>query len=290
MIPKETYVPSKKKNDYTIKPVQVPLKKPDDIDKRDRKNVLAVTDYVEDMYALFRQQESKVCPSFMDRQPVNNPKKMRGILIDWIIGIHHKNFRLCPETLYLTVHMLDRFLAGNQVPLNKLQLVGVTALLIASKYEDIYPPAVQDLSYITGNAVNPEEILDMETTILKDLDYRISKPTAHTFLVRYTRAGHANVELAQSASYILEGTLLQADLVSAYLPSELAAASVYIARRSITGREPWTSTLVKYTGYTEDQVIPIAKKCISIENKFHEVDHKYRRSCYGKVAVKSYGF
>jgi hypothetical protein len=103
------------------------------------------------------------------------------------------------------------------------------------------------------------------------------------------------VELAQSASYILEGTLLQADLVSTYLPSQLAAASVYIARRSIPGRESWTSTLVKYTGYTEDQVITIArtigkdKKCNSIKNEL-EVDEKYSRSCYGKVGLKSYAF
>ena len=76
---------------------------------------------------------------------------MREILVDWLIEVHLK-FKLLPETLYLTVNLIDRYLEKQNVLRNKLQLVGVTAMLIASKYEEISPPIVTDFVYITDNA------------------------------------------------------------------------------------------------------------------------------------------
>lgn len=86
---------------------------------------------------------------------------MRSILIDWLVEVHLK-FKLVPESLYLTVNLIDRFLGLEKVHRSRLQLVGVTAMLIACKYEEIYPPIVKDFVYITDNAYTKEEILDME--------------------------------------------------------------------------------------------------------------------------------
>ena len=66
---------------------------------------------------------------------------MRAILIDWLVEVHLK-FKLVPETLYLTVNLIDRYLEKVEVMREKLQLIGVTAMLIASKYEEIYAPEV----------------------------------------------------------------------------------------------------------------------------------------------------
>ena len=77
--------------------------------------------------------------------------KMRAILVDWLIEVHSK-FKLQKETLFLTINIIDRFLEKTIVSKSKLQLVGVTALLIASKYEEIYPPEVKDFVYITDRA------------------------------------------------------------------------------------------------------------------------------------------
>ena len=93
---------------------------------------------------------------------------MREILVDWLVEVHLK-FKLLPETLYLTVNLIDRFLEKQNVMRNKLQLVGVTAMLIASKYEEIYPPIVTDFVYITDNAYSKKEILEMEEQILVSL-------------------------------------------------------------------------------------------------------------------------
>ena len=90
---------------------------------------------------------------------------MRSILIDWLVEVHLK-FKLVPESLYLTINLIDRFLEREQVNRQKLQLVGVTAMLIACKYEEIYPPIIKDFVYITDNAYTKEEILEMERKML----------------------------------------------------------------------------------------------------------------------------
>jgi G2/mitotic-specific cyclin-B, other len=84
--------------------------------------------------------------------------KMRSILIDWLIEVHHK-FKLQPETLFITVRIIDKYLEEAKVSKSRLQLVGVTALLIASKYEEIYPPELKDFVFITDKAYNKEDVL-----------------------------------------------------------------------------------------------------------------------------------
>lgn len=95
---------------------------------------------------------------------------MRAILIDWLVEVHLK-FKLVPETLYLTVNLIDRYLERVEVMRDKLQLVGVTAMLIASKYEEIYAPEVQDFVYITDRAYSKSEILECEYKMLKTLEF-----------------------------------------------------------------------------------------------------------------------
>jgi len=78
-------------------------------------------------------------------------EKMRSILIDWLVEVHLK-FKLFPETLFLTVNVIDKYLSLVDVHRTKLQLVGVSSMLIACKYEEIYPPEVRDFVYITDKA------------------------------------------------------------------------------------------------------------------------------------------
>ena len=85
-------------------------------------------------------------------------EKMRTVLVDWLIEVHLK-FKLLPETLYLTVNLIDRYLALESVSRKRLQLVGVTAMLIASKYEEIYPPEIKDFVFVTDQAYNRGDML-----------------------------------------------------------------------------------------------------------------------------------
>lgn len=133
-----------------------------DLDSNDRMDEFCVTEYTEEIYAYLRDNEhrSMVDPDYMARQDDINAK-MRVILMDWLIEVHLK-FKLRQETIYLCFQLIDRFLEKNSVRRGKLQLVGVTGLMLASKYEEIYPPEVRDYVYICDNAYNRQEILDME--------------------------------------------------------------------------------------------------------------------------------
>mmetsp|Transcript_29391 Transcript_29391/g.35788 ORF Transcript_29391/g.35788 Transcript_29391/m.35788 type:complete len:390 (+) Transcript_29391:243-1412(+) len=258
----------------------------DNIDERDVDDPLCATDYVEDMYDSFRLKETStaVCPGYMAKQSHIN-ERMRSILVDWLVEVHLK-FKLVPETLYLTVKLIDRYLQVREVSRPKLQLVGVTCLLIASKYEEIYPPELRDLVYICDRAYSNNDILEMEETVLKALEYRVTTPSAHTFLVRFLKAAHADKKMVQLSCYILDGTLQSYKLLQC-LPSELAAAAVLIARRCI-GRNSWSPTLLKYAKYREEDVIPVARAVLSekanASTELRAVVKKYTSSRYGSVA------
>ncbi len=109
--------------------------------------------------------------------------KMRAILIDWLVDVHLK-FKLKQETLFITVNLIDRFLEKEQVSKQKLQLIGVTAIMIAAKYEEIYPPTLRDYIYITDHAYTAADIKEMECHVLSTLEFDITFPTAYRFLER----------------------------------------------------------------------------------------------------------
>lgn len=259
----------------------------DDIDARDAANPLLCSEYVNEMYDIFRQSEveSQLNPNYMSTQPYINDR-MRTILVDWLIEVHLK-FKMVPETLYLTVNIIDRYLAQKQVRRSKLQLVGVSALLAASKYEEIYPPELRDLVYITDRAYNKQEILAMENDIVNTLCWNMTVPTVHSFLCRFLKAAHADRTMVQLACYVAERTLQEQSMIK-YLPSTVAACAVYIARTSLK-RHPWSPTLVQYTKLDE----PNLSECLSDIKSFikdpeasqqQAVSRKYANSRFGAVS------
>ena len=131
-------------------------------------------------YLLSLEDKKRINPNYMLNQNDIN-EKMRMILIDWLVEVHLK-FKLLPETLFLTINFIDRYLQNNQTPRDKLQLIAVSSLLIACKYEEIYPPEISSFVYITDNAYKKEDILDYEIKILGDLEYDITYPTPFRYL------------------------------------------------------------------------------------------------------------
>lgn len=152
---------------------------------------------------------------------------MRAILIDWLVEVHMK-FRLVPETLHLAVNIIDRYLTTVEVPRKTLQLVGVTALLIAAKYEEIYPPEVKDCICITDRAFTKQDVLDMEADILKELKFRLTVPTGYPFLQRFLYIAKATKTMSCAANYYLERMLQEHDALQ-FRPSLIAASAVCLA-------------------------------------------------------------
>jgi hypothetical protein len=104
-------------------------------------------------------------PSYMDAQ-TEIEWSMRKTLVDWLLQVHLR-YHMLPETLWIAINIVDRFLSRRVVSLVKLQLVGVTAMFIASKYEEIMAPSVEEFAFMTENGYTRDEILKGEKIILQ---------------------------------------------------------------------------------------------------------------------------
>ena len=215
-------------------------------------------------------------------------EKMRAILIDWLVEVHLK-FKLMPETMYLTVNIIDRYLEKKVVIRQKLQLVGVTAMLLASKYEEIYAPEVRDFVYITDKAYTKEQILQMEASMLNTLEFRITVPTAYVFLNRFLKVAnaHTDVKLGYFATFLAERMLQEHKLLN-YTPSRLAAAVVNIALRSMRGPAAWDRKLEHYSGFSQEALRPCVKDVEELlaapNNSLKAVVKKYALPKFGEVS------
>lgn len=158
---------------------------------------------------------------------------------------------------------------------------------MSAKYEEIYPPEIVDLVYVTDRAYDKKEILEMETEIAIALDYQLTIPTIHSFLCRYLKAAHADRAMVQLACFLAERTLQEYSMIK-YLPSLVASTAVYIARKTLK-RFPWSATLVKYTQYDESDMVECAKSMstfVSSEQaRQNAVRRKYSSPRFGTVAL-----
>mmetsp|Transcript_36896 Transcript_36896/g.59690 ORF Transcript_36896/g.59690 Transcript_36896/m.59690 type:complete len:395 (+) Transcript_36896:91-1275(+) len=225
-----------------------------DIDIADAGDPMACTQYVNDIYACLRDTERRYrsTPNYMELLPQRdvNPT-MRGILVDWLVEVAEE-YRLLGETLDLSVNFIDRYLRTHQVHRGRLQLVGITCMLIAAKYEEIYAPQVDEFVYISDNTYGREEVLYMETDILNQLNWEVAAATPKAFLKRFNKAAHADPVTAMLAQYIAELALQEYSFLK-YLPSNIAAASLSIALQ-VMHLPSWTPTLRHYTGYSESDL------------------------------------
>lgn len=262
-----------------------------DIDKDDHDKPQCHSRYVEDMYDNYRAKEREYStkPTYMVDQPTINDK-MRAILVDWLIEVHSK-FGLAPDSLYLTVNIIDRFLSKNMISRPRLQLAGVTAFMIATKFEEVWPPEIRDLVYICDKSYSKLELIDMEATILKKLEWAVAcVPNACAFVTRFLKVAKASKKTSQVANYILDGTLSSYKLLN-YRPSQLAAAAVLIARRNTGELTDWNKTLSEYTQYKREEVVPVARAILNEKAAtpatLKAVKTKHGSEKYGEVSNMS---
>lgn len=213
-----------------------------DLDEEDRDDPLMVSEYVNEIFEYLRGLETTTMPNpdYMANQE-HLQWKMRGILVDWLIEVHTR-FRLLPETLFLAVNIVDRFLSAKIVELDKLQLVGVTAMFIAAKYEEVFSPGVQYFRSVADDGFTEEEILQAERYVLTTLNYNLSYPNPMNFLRRISKADQYDYETRTVAKYLLEISLLDHRFMG-YAPSHVAAAAMYLSRMMLE-RGPWVWTFL----------------------------------------------
>lgn len=244
-----------------------------DIDELDTDNTQLVAEYVKDIYKYLSQveKEYRISPTFLEGKIVT--VKMRAVLIDWLIQVHLK-FHLLQETLYLCVQIIDAYLMAQDVPKMQLQLVGVTAMFVASKYEEMYVPAIDDFVYMTDNTYTKAEIRQMEISILKTLNFMFCKPLPLHFLRRFSKAGQADPKQHTLAKYFMELSLHDAEF-SSLDPSYLAACSLCLSFKLLNGSE-WNRSLEFYSTYKSSVLFNGMHKIAKLVLKASDLDYKYR--------------
>jgi len=235
-----------------------------DIDAEDASNPQLCTEYTQEIYAYLRQSEKRgaVRSDFLSGCPIT--EKMRAVLVDWLVEVQMQ-FKLLQETLFLTVNTIDRFLAveGKNVYRSRLQLVGVAAMFLVSKIEEVYAPAVSDFVYITDNAYSGAEIRQMELQIIRALNFDLCQPISLNFLRRYSKAGDVDMLQHSLAKYTLEVCLLDYHLLStpgSLLASAALCHSLLVLDPSMTLETVWNKTLAFYSGYSSQQVLGLVPK------------------------------
>ncbi|KAK8655145.1 hypothetical protein V6N13_107735 [Hibiscus sabdariffa] len=227
-------------------------------------NPLEVVPYIDEIYQYYWISEA-MNPSlenYMSKQTDITPH-MRGILINWLIEVHLK-FDLMQETLYLMVNLLDRYLSEVQIKKNEMQLVGLTTLLLASKYEDFWHPRVKDLISISAEAYTSEQMLKMEKQVLKSLKFRLNAPTPYVFMLRFIKAAQSDTKFEHLAFYLIELCLVEYEALK-FKPSLLCASAIYLARCSLQMSPSWTPLLRRHTRYDISEIRDCAEMILRFQ-------------------------
>ncbi|OJD34210.1 g2 mitotic-specific cyclin [Diplodia corticola] len=241
-----------------------------------------VAEYGDEIFDYMRRLEDRMRPNpfYMDNQS-EIQWSMRSVLMDWLVQVHHR-FTLLPETLFLAVNYVDRFLSCKVVSLGKLQLVGATAIFVAAKYEEINCPSVSEIVYMVDGGYTVDEILKAERFMLSMLQFELGWPGPMSFLRRISKADDYDLETRTLAKYFLEITIMDERFVGC-VPSFLAAGAHCLARLMLK-KGDWSKAHVHYSGYTWSQL----RSLVSVILECSEHPDKHHAAVYEKYADKRY--
>ena len=286
------------KND--IKIIKVNIQKDINIhDKNNsiRYNLQRAKEYLEEIHYNLKSIESKgiALSNYMSLIQTDINEKMRIILINWLIEVHFK-FHLLNETLFICINIIDRYLSHKNINRKYLQLLGITSLFIASKYEEIYPPSSKDLIYMTDNAYQIDEMIKMENEILGVLKFELTYPTSLRFLELYGNILNLDENNFFRCYYLNEVSLISYNLCG-ICPSLIACACLYINLKSniMFSKGYNEEELFKITGYEKAEINSclnnLSYALIKMEepnNKFISIKKKYALDKYMNVSNNKY--
>uniref|UniRef100_A0A3Q3CEV0 G2/mitotic-specific cyclin-B2 n=1 Tax=Haplochromis burtoni TaxID=8153 RepID=A0A3Q3CEV0_HAPBU len=257
-----------------------------DIDSENSEDCYMCPEYAKDIFDYLKNREEKfVLCNYMPTQPSLN-SEMRAILIDWLVEVQ-ENFELYHETLYLAVKMTDHYLAKTPVHREMLQLVGSTAMLVASKFEEHSPPCVDDFLYICDDAYKREELISMEASILQTLSFDINIPIPYRFLRRYAKCVSASMDTLTLARYYCEMSLMEMDLVPER--GSLVASACLLMALVTKDLGGWSPILQFHSGYQASDLAPVVRRIYSMlsappDDKLRAIKNKYSHKVFFEVA------
>ncbi|KPA79627.1 cyclin (CYCA) [Leptomonas pyrrhocoris] len=260
-----------------------------------------VAEYGTEILAYFLEVERVLyCERlYMDRQS-EVTDRMRKILIDWLMDVIAE-FKLHPETFFLAVDIIDRFLFFYSIPRTKLQLVGVTAVLIAAKHEEVWPPSVNDCVAVTANTYSAREVIDMEFDIVTALRFKFTVPTTYPIACRLLDVPRISQQVRHASFMFLESAAHCYPLLQ-FLPSRIAAASVMLAALLVrTNTTTDTSPISKLWEFefqsaaleiefeelvpVAEQLLPFTQRLCSSSSRLQALRRKYSSREYSSVGT-----
>lgn len=271
--------------------------KGDDKNNDIKYNLQRAKEYLKEIHQYLKTIESKgiALSNYMSLIQTDINEKMRIILINWLIEVHFK-FRLLNETLFICINIIDRYLSQKNINRRYLQLLGITSLFIASKYEEIYAPSAKDLIYMTDNAYKIDEMIKMENDILGVLKFELTFPTSLRFLELYGDILNLDEINFFRCYYLNEVSLICYNLCGV-CPSLIACVCLYLNLKS---------NIRLFKGYNEEELFRITgykkteiNSCLNIlinslmimddpNNRFISIKKKYALDKYMKVSNEHY--
>lgn len=222
--------------------------------------------------------------------------RMHMILIDWLVDVAVE-FHLGDATLALTAQIIGRFLSVETVEKRELQLLGVTAMWIASKMEEVSVPLVSDFAWITYDTYTTAELRLMERRVLRALQFRLSCVTpwtlVHTVLELPSFSGHVDMK---HVTGFLHDLAIHDPAFSTEAPGEVAAAIVYAALRAVLPIDEASkfeeSGILEYLLKCQrsgskallEAIVQLPQKARQMEHKLSAVLLKFRKEQNGTVA------
>lgn len=176
-------------------------------------------------------------PDYMSKQ-TEITWEHRQQLIDWLLQVHLR-YHMLPETLWIGINIVDRFLSRRIVSRAKLQLVGITAMFIAAKYEEIIAPSVDEFIEMAEGGYTKEEMLKGERIMLQTLDFKISGYcTPYSWVRRISKADDYDIQTRTLSKFLMEVTLFDHRFLRVP-PSLIAAVGMFTAQKMLGGT--WVS-------------------------------------------------
>lgn len=252
------------------------------------------SEYFDDIYTYLKEIDCNNLPTdgYMEKVQNDVTEKMRSILLDWLVEVHLK-FKLLPETFYLTVNLIDRYLSKQSINRKYLQLLGVTAMFIACKYEEIYSPEIKDFIYMTDNAYTRDQMIKMEFDVLKALEFNVTNPSPLRFLEILKCILKFDDKSFMMCQYFMELCITDYKMIK-YNPGLLATCVVYIEEKLTKGNQ-WNEilekTLWEMSGFNKSEMN--VKECMKgiclvlggIEkSKYTAIKKKYSLSKFHEVS------
>ncbi|EKM58202.1 uncharacterized protein PHACADRAFT_252339 [Phanerochaete carnosa HHB-10118-sp] len=257
------------------------------VDEVDPEDTTMVSEYADEIFEYMQELEEDCMPNpdYMDGQSEIS-WSMRQTLVDWLLQVHLR-YHMLPETLWIAVNIVDRFLTKRVVSLLKLQLVGVTAMFVAAKYEEIMAPSVDEFVYMTEKGYTKEEILKGERIVLQTLEFKISQYCSpYSWMRKISKADDYDLQTRTLSKFLTEVTLLDHRFLRVK-PSMVAAIGMYTARKMLNG--DWNEKFVYYSGFTEEHLRPghamLIQKLAELDFNKMYVCKKYANRKFLKASI-----